>query len=303
MLNVSRSRLHLGHDGSVYALERSHLPGKFFSGSSDRIVSLWNLDADEPPVGIVNVGAIVYSLRYVPEKSWLLIGTSAGNLHVVDLVAGKEIRNIAHHKAGIFDIQYSIIHDRIYTASGDGSVALWRLSDLALIRTVQLCKEKVRSLALHPSGKELAAACGDGAIYLLDPENGIILRSFTAHALSSNAVIYDAEGNRLISGGRDAHLHVWDAHSLQQIRSIVAHNYAIYAFAFSPDLKMLASASRDKTMKLWDAETLDILLRVDRDKFDAHRNSVNKVIWMNHPSGLVSAGDDRAIMTWKVTTS
>ena len=121
-----------------------------------------------------------------------------------------------------------------------------------------------------------------------------------AHGLSANAVVYDPQGNRLVSGGRDAHLNIWDAFTLEQIRSIPAHNYAIYAFAFSPDMSRMASASRDKTVKLWDVSTFDILLRIDREKFDGHRNSVNNVIWMDHASGLVSAGDDRAIMSWEV---
>ncbi|MFM2134885.1 MAG: hypothetical protein RL021_285, partial [Bacteroidota bacterium] len=154
MLSVTRANVFLGHEGSVYALEKAAEEGYFFSGSSDRLVSKWKLAGDEPPSGLVSVGAIVYSLRLVPEKSWLLIGTSSGNLHVIDLVAGKEIRNIALHKQGIFDIRYSMVHDRIYTAGGDGSIICWRLSDLALVRNVPLCKEKVRAAALSPSGTE-----------------------------------------------------------------------------------------------------------------------------------------------------
>lgn len=300
MLTVTRSTVHLGHEGSVYALERSVEDGYFYSGSSDRVVSKWKIDGEEPPAGLVNVGAIVYSLRLVPEKSWLLIGTSSGNLHIVDLIAGREIRNIALHKQGIFDIQYSAALDRIYTAGGDGSVIIWRLSDLALVRNVQLCKEKVRSVALSPSCTEVAVACGDGFVYLLDPENGELVRRFHAHGLSSNAVVFDPAGDRMFTGGRDAHLNVWDASTLERIRSIPAHNYAIYSFAFSPDGKLLASASRDKTVKLWMVESVDFLLRIDREKFEGHRNSVNKVIWLDHTSGLVSAGDDRAIITWRV---
>ena len=104
MIDVTRSKLLLGHEGSVYALESAPGTGSFFSGSSDRVVSRWSVDADEPPVGLVNVGAIVYSLRHVPEKNLLLIGTSAGNLHAVDLSSGKEVRNIVAHKQGIFEI-------------------------------------------------------------------------------------------------------------------------------------------------------------------------------------------------------
>lgn len=299
-LSIKKAFTFTGHEGSVYALEMSGESGVFFSGSSDRIVSQWSLDGSVPPKGLVNVGAIIYSLRFVREMNQLLIGTSAGNLHVIDLTAGKEIRNIEHHRQGIFDIQYDNANNRIYTAGADGTIALWRLDDISLLRSITLCKEKVRAIAVHPSSGEIAAACGDGSIRILDAANGTARKEFSAHGLSANAVIYDASGKRLLSGGRDAHLNVWDTESYERIQSIPAHNYAIYAFAFSPDQKILASASRDKTVKLWQADSLEIIQRIDREKHDGHRNSVNKVIWLDHPSGLVSTGDDRAIMAWKV---
>ena len=299
-LAIEKAFTFTGHEGSVYTLEKSGEPGVFFSGSSDRIVSQWSLDGTVPPKGIVNVGAIIYSLRFVREMNLLLIGTSAGNLHVIDLTAGKEIRNIEHHRQGIFDIQYDHTNNRIYTACADGTIALWRLDDISLIRSITLCKEKVRAIAVHPSSGEIAVACGDGTIHILDAITGNERTSFTAHSLSANAVIYDTAGERLLSGGRDAHLNAWDTESYDRIQSIPAHNYAIYAFAFSPDQKVLASASRDKTVKLWQADSLDIIQRIDRETYDGHRNSVNKVLWLDHPSGLISTGDDRAIMAWKI---
>lgn len=302
-LSIEKGFTFTGHEGSVYALEQSADSGLFFSGSSDRIVSQWSLDGVTPPKGLVNVGAIVYSLCFVREKNWLLIGTSAGNLHIVDLAVGKELRNIAHHRQGIFDIRYNLKADRIYTAGADGTIAFWRLSDVSLVRSITLCKEKVRAIAVHPNATEIAVACGDGYIHVLDAEDGKEIKSFTAHGLSANAVIYDAAGDRLLSGGRDAHLNSWDAHSYEQINSIPAHNYAIYAFAFSPDKKLLASASRDKTVKIWNADTLEIVQRIDREKYDGHRNSVNKVIWLDHAAGLISTGDDRAIMAWKINVN
>src|SRR5436189_4310613 len=87
-----------GHDGAVYALEKSPEPNKFFSGSGDKIVAEWDLEKSEPAKALVNVGAIVYSIKYVEEKNILLIGTSAGAIHVVDLSSSKETRNIAFYQ-------------------------------------------------------------------------------------------------------------------------------------------------------------------------------------------------------------
>ncbi|MFM7217679.1 MAG: WD40 repeat domain-containing protein, partial [Bacteroidota bacterium] len=147
-LSVNRTALLTGHEGSVYALERSADHDKFFSGGSDRLVCEWSIDAATPPQALVNVGAIIYSIRLVESSGKLLIGTSAGHLHVIDLASRKEIRNIAHHEKGIFDIAFSKETDRLYTTSGDGHLSVWRLSDFSLISDFHLCQEKVRAVAV-----------------------------------------------------------------------------------------------------------------------------------------------------------
>ncbi|MFM9028369.1 MAG: WD40 repeat domain-containing protein [Bacteroidota bacterium] len=298
-VSINRSLLLTGHEGSVYALERSSSPGKFFSGGSDRIVCEWSLDESVPPAALVNVGAIIYSIRLVEDKNLLFIGTSSGRLHVIDLTARKEIRNIAHHAKGIFDISFSVETDRLYTGSGDGHFSVWRLSDLSLLSDFRLCQEKVRSIAIHPSKGEIALACGDGRIVIADGDSGKQLRDWKAHETSANAITFSPSGDRILSGGRDAHLNCWDATSGALIRSIPAHNYAIYSISYSPDTRFIATGSRDKTVKLWDADSLDLLLRIDKEKFEGHRNSVNKLMWMYQPLRLISTGDDRSVMVWK----
>jgi WD40 repeat protein len=299
-VTVTKHHTYTGHDGSLYALEKS-AAGKFFTGGSDRIVCEWSLDPAASPLGLVNVGAIIYSLCHVTESNMLLIGTSTGHLHVVDLAHRKEVRNIQHHQQGIFDIKYSQKFNRLFTAAADGTVAIWKLDDLSLLSTIQIGQQKIRAVAVHPVAEEITVCSGDGQLVTLHALTGSILHRRPAHQFSCNSAVYSPDGNLLISGGRDAHLNVWDAISHQLIKSIPAHNYAIYAFAFSPDGQWLASASRDKTVKLWDAESFDVLIRLDKEKFDGHRNSVNKIIWMEHPHGLLSTGDDRSVMSWSVS--
>ena len=68
--------------------------------------------------------------------------------------------------------------------------------------------------------------------------------------------------------------------------------------AFSPDGTYFATASRDKTVKIWKTENRQLLLRINKEQQDGHLNSVNKVVWTEQ--GLVSTGDDRAIILWEI---
>src|SRR6185436_7610401 len=109
-MTIKKIHQYTGHEGPVYALEQASDENKFFSGSGDKIVAEWNLQNGEKAKALVNVGAIIYAIKYIREKNWLLIGTSVGRIHVVDLATRNEIRNIAHHPSQIFDIQYSLLN-------------------------------------------------------------------------------------------------------------------------------------------------------------------------------------------------
>lgn len=290
-----------GHEGSVYTLERSGHDDRIFSGGGDRVVSEWDLTGQKSPRALVSVGAVVYSLCYIPERNGLLIGTSAGHLHIVDLNARKEIHNLSLHGAGIFDIRYHAPSGNFFTAAGDGTIAVGRLDTPSLVeRRTLVTGHKVRSIDFHPSGQEAAFACGDGTLRIYALDNFVERLRIPAHDLSANVVTYEPSGRYLLSGGRDAHLCAWDATTGSMIRKIPAHNYAIYSIAFSPDHRAFATASRDKTVKIWDAHTIDFRLRIDREQFNGHKNSVNKVLWTRYHDRLVSTGDDRAILVWDV---
>jgi WD40 repeat protein len=291
-----------GHEGSVYALERSGREDRVFTGGGDRIVTEWDLSGQEPPRALVSVGAVVYSLCHIPDRNWLLIGTSGGNLHILDLVARRELHNIiVQHSAGIFDIRYHEPTGNFFSAAGDGTIAIGRLDAPSVVERRSLAPgHKVRSIDLHPGGEEVAFACGDGTIRIYSLKHFEERLRIKAHELSANVVAYESGGKYLLSGGRDAHLCAWNIAEGGLIRKIPAHNYAIYSISFSPDQRYFATASRDKTVKIWDADAIDFRLRIDREKHNGHKNSVNKVLWTRYRNRLVSTGDDRAVLVWEV---
>jgi WD repeat-containing protein 61 len=288
-----------GHEGSVYTLEHGPEPEIIFSGGSDKLVSAWNINALEDVKGIVNVGSVIYALKFIREKNLLLIGVSGGGMHVVDLQQKKETRFLIHHQQGIFDIQYSLKNNRVYTASAEGTITSWTLDTLLPLKTLQLCKEKVRAIAIEKQQEILVAACGDGTIRIVDAVQFNEISQVKAHESSVNCIAFHPDGKRLISGGKDAYLRIWDFEDFELMQSIPAHNYAIYSIAFSAGQNIFATASRDKTVKIWDAETCSFLIRLDNEKSGGHNHSVNKLLWLEDGM-LMSTGDDRRIIGWKV---
>ena len=89
--------------GSVYALDNGPSENTIFSGSSDKFIALWNLKTLQAEKFAARFPAIIYTICHIPEKKKLLVGTSAGSIHIVDLNTMQEIKILQHHTAPIFD--------------------------------------------------------------------------------------------------------------------------------------------------------------------------------------------------------
>jgi WD40 repeat protein len=298
--DIVKKHAFVSHSGAVYALEKANSNYLFFSGSGDKYIALWNLETMQPENFAAQLPAIVYSLCYIHELDILLAGTASGSIHVIDLTQKKEVKILQNHTDAIFDIKYSFDKNIVYAVSADGNFSISSLDNFTFLQSKKLCSQKVRSIAICDSLSEVAIAAGDGCVYIYDLNTLEEKRKIQAHQLSVNKVCYSPDSKFLLSGGKDAHLNIFDASSYELVKTIPAHNFAIYDIVFSPDGKMFATASRDKTVKLWDAESFEIIVRLNKEKFDGHINSVNKLMWSNYHSYLVSTGDDRSILVWKV---
>jgi WD40 repeat protein len=298
-IEAKKKKVFSGHKGPVYTITPGINTGEILSGSSDQRLGSWNLGTGE----IADFSAVmpthIIALISIPSSKIIVAGTSGGTVHFLDPVNRKELKAEKYFDAQVFDFALSEKHHLLFASSGDGRVIISDANSFEKLKTLQLANEKIRSVAVHPDEDSVAVACSNGKIHIFSLPLMQETHQFHAHDLAANVVCWHPEGRYLLSGGRDAHLNVWDAqNNFEKIQDIPAHNYAIYSMAFSPDGKLLATASRDKTVKIWTADNQQLLLRINKEKQDGHLNSVNKVIWTEE--GLVSTGDDRAIILWEI---
>ena len=100
------------------------------------------------------------------------------------------------------------------------------------------------------------------------------------------ALAYSPNGEFLLSGGLDAVLKIWEVHKgFAPVQTINAHWLHINAIQYSPAGHYFATASMDKTLKIWDADTFELLKVLDKEKYDGHTSSVNKILWVDDKVG------------------
>lgn len=303
MIKVEKRHTFTGHSGAVYALEQSAESHLFYSGSGDKFIAQWNVETMQAEKFAAQLPSIIYTICFVREKNILLIGTAAGSIHVIDLTKKEELKILQHHTEAVYNIQYHIESGLFYSVGGDGNFAVCSLETLSLLKIKKVAAAKVRGIDINVLDNKIAIASSDGFIRLFDLSSMDLTFEFEAHKMAANCVRFSPDGRFLLSGGRDAHLNIWNVNeNYSLLRSIPAHNFAIYDIVFSPDGKLFATASRDKTLKIWDSQSFELLIRVNKEKQDGHVNSVNKLLWTKDTDFLISTGDDRSIMVWKVLT-
>lgn len=305
-LKIEKIAHYGGHQGSIFSLEEAREPHLFYSGSHDQLVVEWNLDEPSKNNAVSKLPSKAYAIRYIKEADLLLIGNFHGGVHVIDLKAGKEIKLLQVHRSTIFDIQYDYSRRQFVVCASDGTFSMWDIDTFNIIEGKQITEKKLRCAAYHPSEDILAFGAGDGCIYLMDLNSYEIVQKIDGHTTdySVNTIQFHPNGKYLISGSRDAHINLYSIeNNYELVHRIPAHNYGIYSIVFHPEGHLFASCSMDKTIKIWDAKTMKLLSVINKEKYDGHINSVNKLIWVKHNNTLLSTGDDRSIQAWKITTA
>jgi WD40 repeat protein len=287
------------HTGSVYAicntLDNSN---SFYSAGGDGMVIRWNVQEPDKAFLAAKVNSNIFSISGMPPQ-YLLLGQMQGGIHVIDLHFKKEIKNLAFHKNGVFDIQLAGDGKVFFAAGGDGIISLWDTEEFALLKNKQVSDKSIRALVVDEVNQKIYTGSSDNRIYVLDYKTFEIINQWEAHSNSVFSLCLSPCGKYLLSGSRDAYLTVWlIAENYRLLQSQPAHLFTINHIVYSPDGKYFATAGRDKHIKIWSAENFQLLKVIDKEKYNGHVNSVNRLMW--NDEYLISCSDDRTVMVWKV---
>lgn len=288
--------LYTGHRGGVYTVLKE-TRSTFLSGGSDGTVVRWHTGSNAEGSAVAQLPRPIFSLARQGDR--IVAGLDDGSLHVLDMAARTEARNLSLHSKGVFACAWSGDGARLLSIGGEGSLAIWRWPSMELVRQIPLSEAKLRAAAISTNGHWLAASANDGRVHVLDTADFNELITLDAHAGGAYGLAFHPIKPVLLTGGRDGKLCAWKMDGQwKRVLEVPAHQGSIYGVAFSPDGGRLATASRDKTIKIWDAASLDPLHKLDRTT-GGHTHSVNALVWMDDGS-LVSAGDDKRVLQWVI---
>lgn len=284
-----------GHAASIYAICGHE--NKIYTASGDKFIARWDIKDALQDKFAIKTESSNYAVAFLEKQNQLIIGTSSGAFHVVDVLAKKELHHIVQHVSAIFTIQDNPYNYHLYIADADGNVSIWNKSTWELILFLPLLVGKIRSVLVAEQGESLFFACQDGTIRKFDTRffnEQLVLK---AHKEGVNCLsFFPLKDQVLISGGKDGFLRIWSLKTSSCILELPAHNFGIYAILFFNKGKNFCTVSRDKSIKVWDALDCSVLQKIER-KHGGHSHAVNDVCKLNEET-LCSVGDDKRIIVW-----
>jgi WD40 repeat protein len=152
---------------------------------------------------------------------------------------------------------------------------------------------KIRSLALHPKGSQIASAGSDCTVRLWDFDIVLQARDYLGHEAPVWSAAFSPDGKRIVSASGDQTPRIWEVGSGKTLHALKGHVGATTMALFTPDGKQVVSAGADKVLKVWDADQGAFLRELT-----GHTGTVTSFDISPDGKRLVSGGADRQVKIW-----
>ncbi|EKV02620.1 WD40 repeat-containing protein [Leptolyngbya sp. PCC 7375] len=225
--------------------------GEFIATTAeDGEIKIWALEDGSIFQSFKAHSKSILGLNFSPDGTFLATTSTDRTTRVWNFKTGRLIDELKGHSQEVFSVNFNPRKSHILaTASADGSIRTWNMSNKEIAVLQQEDNTSFRSIQFSNSGKYLAAGALDGSLYLwrfqdLNPIS--IEQSFTADAADR----------------------------------VKLRKQPIYSLRFSQDEQLIAASSVDGTIVIFDLKTKAIKEQISvNPELGDTRNSGDKIVW------------------------
>ncbi len=259
------------HDDSVTRIAFSPDGRLIGSVAFDHKLKIWDVRSRrllrELPLGASTTYCVSLDLQ---QYGVVLTGGNDKSVRSWSLADGSERLSFTGHEDTVYDIAGNAAHRRFATASFDGRVISYILSESRLGFRVERTMsfehpgeddsrklELVNGVALDPAGETLACCDNDGRLHirrwrLSGEQFSKRPTTFKAHESQVWSVAFSGDGAFAVTASSDRTVAIWDCRqNWRRVATLNGHEGAVWQAAFVAGGELVASSSNDSTIRVW----------------------------------------------------
>ena len=299
--NVYAIEQFTAHGGPVKGLAVSADNKLMASASFDYSVVIWSLNPIKEKITLIGHDAAVNTVKFTPGNDYLVSGGDDNNVLLWSL---KNINNleeeiepikIGNHRGKISGLDFSKDGKILLTASWDGTIGVWDISNRKKIMTLRGHKGPVYSVKYSYDNKYIYSSGADGEIKLWKAEDGTYLRPLIKNGWGISKFEIDEKRNFIAYGATDGQIHINEFQKDKSILKIKEDRVPILSMYYLKKENMISFGNAKGRMIILDTKNWSLV----RDF-----NAVNGPIWDNilfpKDSSLIVAGLDDFLTRWEI---
>jgi eukaryotic-like serine/threonine-protein kinase len=183
------------------------------------------------------------------------------------------------------------------TASFDGSIRIWNLSNGQLAIPEIVHGGQVYRVQFSPNGQHILAASYNGTARIWDFKTGKPVGDWMVHSHQIHTARYSPEGRWIVTTGFDREIKLWDARIGAQVPVKMNHpieEYGVHVAHFVPNRDQLLTASVKGKIRIWTIPDGRLIKQIDSGE-----NYLNEILIDPTGERFVNLGKER-VGIWRI---
>jgi WD40 repeat protein len=207
---------------------------------------------------VLQAGAYVTSVAFVPNQPLIIAGTSKGLLRAWSTDNFEEVAQLLGHKEWVMSLAISSDGSRIVSGSSDRTMRVW---DGRTFEEIGLYEHEagVNSVAFSPDSTLIASGLHDCTVCIWDALSLEKVTRLSGHENLVTCVVFFPDGTRIASASDDCTVRMWDARTYELLPGLQCSG-PVFTISISSDSTRLTLGERssgpDGILHMFDIVTL-----------------------------------------------